>query len=66
MKGTVKNWRADVGWGFIAVDGDNKDLFFHNHDLMSSEDAIRRGVRVEFEKGTDKLGRVKAIGVEVL
>jgi len=34
MEGTIKNL-TDKGFGFITVDGEEKDLFFHKNELKS-------------------------------
>jgi len=33
MKGTIKTLVADKGFGFIAREGETKDLFFHSNDV---------------------------------
>jgi CspA family cold shock protein len=40
----------DKGYGFIAVEGQEKDLFFHANELMDlAFDDLREGDEVEFE-----------------
>ena len=49
MKGTVKT-KTDRGFGFIARDGETKDLFFHSKDLVGvTFDALQVGAVVTFE-----------------
>ncbi len=49
MKGTVKT-KTDRGFGFIARDGEAKDLFFHSKDLVGvTFDALQVGAVVTFE-----------------
>ena len=50
MEGTIKNL-TDRGFGFITVDGEEKDLFFHRNELndVAYED-LKVGDRVSFEK----------------
>ena len=49
MNGTVKK-KMDKGFGFIAVEGRDKDLFFHSNDLVGvSFDEIQEGDAVTFE-----------------
>jgi len=62
MEGTIKNL-TDKGFGFITVEGEEKDLFFHGSELKGvtfSELAI--GDKVSFEKVDSEKGP-KATGV---
>ncbi|HNY35777.1 MAG TPA: cold shock domain-containing protein [Candidatus Pacearchaeota archaeon] len=56
MEGTIKNL-TDKGFGFITVDGEEKDLFFHSNELKGvSYDELKTGDRVSFEKGESPKG----------
>jgi len=57
MEGTIKNLVADKGFGFITVDGEEKDLFFHTNELkgVSFED-LKIGDKVSFEKADSPKG----------
>ena len=56
MEGTIKNL-TDRGFGFITVDGEEKDLFFHSNELRGvSYEELRAGDRVSFEKGESPKG----------
>jgi CspA family cold shock protein len=50
MKGTIKKLVKERGFGFIARDGEAKDLFFHSKDLngVTFED-LNEGDTVNFE-----------------
>lgn len=49
MNGTIKT-KMDKGFGFIAVEGQEKDLFFHSNDLVGvSFDEVNVGDNVTFE-----------------
>lgn len=49
MTGTVKT-KTDKGFGFIARDGVEKDLFFHSNDLVGvSFDQLQTGAVVSFD-----------------
>jgi cold shock protein len=49
MKGTVKT-KTDKGFGFIAREGEDKDLFFHSSDLVGiTFDELQQGAEVTFE-----------------
>jgi CspA family cold shock protein len=56
MEGTIKNL-TDKGFGFITVDGEEKDLFFHSNELKGvGFEELRTGDRVSFEKGESPKG----------
>lgn len=49
MNGTIKK-KTDRGFGFIAREGETKDLFFHSKDLVDvTFDQIQEGDKVTFE-----------------
>ncbi|HSX09874.1 MAG TPA: cold shock domain-containing protein [Candidatus Saccharimonadales bacterium] len=49
MQGTIKT-KMDKGFGFIAREGESKDLFFHANDLKDvTFDEIQVGDAVTFE-----------------
>ncbi|MBI5370169.1 cold shock domain-containing protein [Candidatus Uhrbacteria bacterium] len=49
MNGTIKRL-TDKGFGFIAQDGAEKDLFFHSSALVgASFDELREGDAVTFD-----------------
>ena len=49
MKGTVKT-KTEKGFGFIAREGEDKDLFFHSSDLVGiTFDELQQGAEVTFE-----------------
>ena len=57
MKGTVKT-KTDKGFGFISVEGEEKDLFFHSNDLNGvTFDEIQAGDAVTFEVVDGPKGR---------
>ena len=50
MEGIIKNL-TDKGFGFITIDGEEKDLFFHKNELKSvTYEELKVGDRVSFEK----------------
>jgi CspA family cold shock protein len=68
-EGSIKTIRADRGFGFIAPDGDNRDVFFHSSAVEGRVfDQLREGQRVEFDMGEDPRnpGRSRAENVRVL
>lgn len=49
MTGTIKTL-TDRGFGFIAREGEAKDLFFHSKDLSGvTFDELKQGDNVSFE-----------------
>jgi CspA family cold shock protein len=49
--------KTDKGFGFIKVEGQEKDLFFHTNELKNiSFDALQEGDKVEFEVGESPKG----------
>jgi CspA family cold shock protein len=49
MNGTVKT-KTDRGFGFIAREGEAKDLFFHSTDLVGvTFDELQEGAAVTFD-----------------
>ncbi len=49
MNGVIKK-KTDKGFGFISVEGQEKDLFFHSNSLVGvSFDEIREGDSVTFD-----------------
>jgi cold shock protein len=55
-KGTIKTLREDRGFGFIAREGQPKDLFFHSKDVEGvTFEELKVGDAVTFNVGqTDK------------
>jgi cold shock protein len=49
-QGTIKRLVSDRGFGFIAQEGSDKDLFFHSNELQGVEfNDLKEGDKVEFE-----------------
>ena len=56
MKGTIKTL-TDRGFGFIARDGEEKDLFFHSKELKGvTFDELKVGDVVSFEVANGEKG----------
>jgi cold shock protein len=55
-QGTIKRL-TDRGFGFIAQDGEEKDLFFHSSELQGVDfNDLKEGDMVEFEIGESPKG----------
>ena len=50
MNGTIKTLVKDRGFGFIAREGETKDLFFHSKELKGvTFDELKEGDAVTFD-----------------
>jgi cold shock protein len=50
QEGTIARLISDKGFGFIKVDGMEKDLFFHSNELVGCTfESLREGDRMTFE-----------------
>ena len=56
MTGRVKWFNAGKGYGFIAVEGHEKDIFVHLSDVETGQ-ALREGQRVSFVPQQGRKGR---------
>jgi len=57
MEGTIKKVIAEKGFGFITVDGEEKDLFFHKNEVKDVIfEELKEGDRVSFEKADSPKG----------
>ncbi|MEK7512800.1 MAG: cold shock domain-containing protein [Patescibacteria group bacterium] len=57
MKGTIKTLVRDRNFGFIAREGEAKDLFFHSKDLSGvAFEELKEGDAVTFEVGQTEKG----------
>ena len=66
--GTIARIISDKGFGFIKVDGQEKDLFFHTSDVVGGIESLAEGDKVTFEiadspKGDGKQNAVKVTKV---
>jgi CspA family cold shock protein len=63
MKGVIKK-KIDKGFGFITVEGQSKDLFFHSNSLVGvTFDEIQEGDNVTFESEESPKG-MNAVNVQ--
>lgn len=65
MTGTIKK-KTDRGFGFISLEGEEKDLFFHSSALVGvSFDALQEGATVTFDVEDGDNGRQSAKNVQL-
>ena len=65
-QGTVKWFNAEKGYGFIAVDGSNDDVFVHYSAIEASGfRLLEEGQKVEFEITQGPKGQ-QAVAVRVI
>ncbi len=56
QEGTIARL-TDKGFGFISIEGQDKDLFFHSNELQNVKfDELREGDKVSFEVGESPKG----------
>ena len=56
QEGTIVSLRE--GFGFIKIEGQEKDLFFHANELVDAQfDSLREGDKVTFEIGEGPKGK---------
>ena len=53
QEGKIKNYNADRGFGFIEVDGEKRDVFFHITDFPNKNIAPKVGENLKFRKVQD-------------
>ncbi len=58
MQGIIKTLKN--GFGFITVEGSDKDLFFHASDMNGEFNDLREGDTVTFEEVPSDRGGMKA------
>ena len=57
MEGTIKNLVQGKNFGFITVEGMEKDLFFHANELKGvTFEELKIGDKVSFEKADSPKG----------
>jgi len=65
MNGVIKKLISDKGFGFIAVEGQEKDLFFHSNSLVGVQFAdLKEGDKVTFDVEDSPKGK-NAVNVKL-
>ncbi|HOV79914.1 MAG TPA: type III-B CRISPR module RAMP protein Cmr6 [Bacillota bacterium] len=58
IKGKIKKYNAEKGYGFISYEDDctEKDIFFHKSDIITKDTRPAEGLEVSFTPGDGKKG----------
>jgi cold shock CspA family protein len=64
LRGALKRWNDDKGFGFIGVKNGGGDVFIHISALETSRRPVVGGVIV-FQVDTDKHGRKRAVNARI-
>lgn len=62
QSGTIKHWNSDKGYGFITVDNQSEDVFFHASKVRLSQ-PISEGQRVYFDSERNEKNQLRATEV---
>lgn len=62
QSGKIKHWNADKGYGFIEVDNQSEDVFFHISTIRLSQ-PISEGQRVYFNSQRNEKNQLRATEV---
>jgi len=62
QSGKIKHWNADKGYGFIDVDNQGEDVFFHISTARLSQ-PISEGQRVYFNSQRNDKNQLRATEV---
>ncbi len=65
LKGVLKTWKDDRGFGFIQPDNGDKDIFIH---ISALRGMVRRPVKGDvlfYEIGADAGGKFKAVNARI-
>jgi cold shock CspA family protein len=65
VKGVLKTWKEDRGFGFIKPDDGGKDIFIHISALSSESRRPTTGDIIHYQVGKDNRGKFKAINAQI-
>lgn len=65
IKGVLKTWKEDRGFGFIKPDDGGKDIFIHISALHSESRRPITGDVIHYQITKDNRGKYKAINAQI-
>jgi CspA family cold shock protein len=65
IKGVLKTWKADKGFGFIKPDDGGKDIFIHISSLKRASRRPIRGDVIYYQIAHDNQGKLKAVNAAI-
>ncbi|MBD9363531.1 cold shock domain-containing protein [Methylomonas fluvii] len=65
LKGVLKTWKDDRGFGFIQPDNGDKDIFVHISSLKGMARRPVRGDVLFYEVARDTGGKLKAVNARI-
>jgi CspA family cold shock protein len=65
VKGVLKTWKEDRGFGFIKPDDDGKDIFIHISALKGVSRRPITGDVIYYQIARDSRGKYKAINAQI-
>jgi CspA family cold shock protein len=65
IKGVLKTWKEDRGFGFISPDDGGKDIFIHISALKGMSRRPTTGDIIYYQVAKDNRGKFKAINANI-
>jgi CspA family cold shock protein len=65
VKGVLKTWKEDRGFGFIKPDDGGKDIFIHISALKGISRRPKTGDVIYYQIAKDNRGKYKAVNAQI-
>jgi len=65
IKGVLKTWKEDRGFGFISPDDGGKDIFIHISALKGASRRPVTGDVIHYQVARDNRGKFKAVNAHI-
>ena len=65
IKGVLKTWKEDRGFGFISPDDGGKDIFIHISALKGASRRPVAGDTIYYQVARDNQGKYKAVNANI-